>query len=80
MQYAPVQQYQQPYVPAQQEFRGPARAAHGPFYWLLLGWWWEPLAWLGRILLWVFLFPVGVWRSLRKGRKNREARERRGYR
>jgi hypothetical protein len=61
-------------------YRGPARHAHGPAYWLLVGWWWEPLAWAGRMLLWLFLLPVGVWRSLRKGRRNREARERRGYR
>lgn len=28
-----------------------------------------PVFWLGRIALWVFLFPVGVWRSLRHHRK-----------
>jgi hypothetical protein len=31
------------------------------------------------MLLWLLFFPVGLWRSLRKGRKNREARERRGF-
>lgn len=58
---------------------GPARNAHGVGYWLLVGWWWEPVAWLGRMTLWVLCFPLGLWRSMRKGRKNREARERRGY-
>lgn len=62
------------------EYRGPARTAHGPAYWLLIGWWWEPLTWAGRVLLWLFLLPIGIWRSVRKGRKNREARERRGFR
>lgn len=62
------------------EYRGPARTAHGGVYWLLVGWWWEPTKWLGRMVLWVVFFPVGLWRSARHGRKNREARERRGYR
>ena len=61
-------------------YRGPARRAHGKGYWWLVGWWWEPLAWAGRMLLWLAFFPAGIWRSLRKGRKNREARERRGAR
>lgn len=61
-------------------YRGPARNAHGAAYWTLIGWWWEPVKWAGRMALWIFVFPVGVWRSLRRGRKNREARERRGYR
>jgi hypothetical protein len=32
--------------------------------------------WFGRVLLWIFLFPVGVWRSLRHHRKKgvREAK------
>jgi fatty acid desaturase len=33
-----------------------------------------PFTWLGRVLLWVFLFPVGVWRSLRHHRKKGERR------
>lgn len=61
------------------EYRGPATTAHGGTYWLLIGWWWEPLAWLGRMSLWVLFLPVGIWRSVRKGRRNREMRERRGY-
>jgi hypothetical protein len=61
-------------------YRGPDRHAHGKGYWALIGWWWEPLAWLGRMLLWLTFFPAGIWRSLRKSRKNREARERRGIR
>lgn len=59
-------------------YRGPARTAHGWIYWTLVGWWWEPLCWAGRMLLWL-IPPLGVWRSGRKGRKNRERRERRGY-
>lgn len=61
-------------------YRGPTRTAHGPGYWLLVGWWWEPLAWAGRMLGWLIFLPFGIWRSARKGRKNREARARRGYR
>lgn len=63
-----------------EQYRGPSRAAHGLGYWLVVGFWWEPLAWLGRMALWVLFFPVGAWRSMRKGRKMREARERRGWR
>ena len=39
----------------------PARTAHGAVYWLLVGWWWGPAKWVGRMLLWIFLFPVGIW-------------------
>ena len=67
-------------VSAGPRYRGPARTAHGPVYWLLIGWWWGPTKWLGRVMLWLFLWPVGLWRSIVHGRKNREARERRGYR
>ena len=62
------------------EYRGPARTAHGWSYWIIAGWWWEPLKWLGRVTLWIVFWPAGLWRSLRHGRKNQEARERRGYR
>ncbi len=55
-----------------------ARTAHGPAYWLLVGWWWGPTKWLGRVLLWLFLLPVGIWRSVAHGRKTREAKQRRG--
>lgn len=61
-------------------YQGPARTAHGPAYWLLVGWWWLPLAKLGRVLLWMLFWPAGLWRSMRHGRKTRESRERRGYR
>ena len=60
-------------------YSGPARTAHGPGYWAAVGWWWEPTKWLGRVSLWVFLLPLGIWRTVRHSRKNREARERRGY-
>jgi hypothetical protein len=62
----------------QTAYRGPAKHAHGWVYWTLVGWYWEPLCWVGRMLLWL-IPPLGAWRSGRKGRKNRERRERRGY-
>jgi hypothetical protein len=49
-------------------------AANGPAYWLLVGWWWNPLKWLGRVCLWLVLWPIGLWRSLRHGRKKSEQR------
>lgn len=33
-----------------------------------------PFTWLGRVFLWVFLFPIGVWRSLRHHRRKAENR------
>lgn len=33
-----------------------------------------PVFWLGRVLLWVFLFPIGVWRSLVHHRKKAQRR------
>lgn len=33
-----------------------------------------PFTWFGRVFLWVFLFPVGVWRSLRHHRRKAEDR------
>lgn len=63
----------------EQTYQGPAKHAHGAAYWVGVGWWWEPLCWAGRMSLWLLLFPIGLWRSVRKGRKNRELRERRGY-
>ena len=56
----------------------PARTAHGLAYWLLVGWWWGPVKWFGRVLLWLVLWPVGLWRSIVHGRSAREARMRRG--
>jgi hypothetical protein len=31
-----------------------------------------PFTWFGRVLLWIFLLPVGIWRSLRHHRKKGE--------
>jgi len=31
--------------------------------------------WLGRVTLWVLLPPVGLWRSVRHGRKTSERRQ-----
>lgn len=28
-----------------------------------------PFTWFGRVLLWVFLLPIGIWRSLVHHRK-----------
>jgi hypothetical protein len=33
-----------------------------------------PFTWLGRVLLWILIFPIGVWRSLRHHRKKGERR------
>lgn len=33
-----------------------------------------PLFWAGRILLWMFILPIGIWRSLRHHRKKGERR------
>jgi hypothetical protein len=37
-----------------------------------------PFLWLGRVLLWIVFFPIGIWRSLRhhrkKGERNMEKR------
>ncbi|HYT30557.1 MAG TPA: hypothetical protein VEN82_07250 [Actinomycetota bacterium] len=33
-----------------------------------------PFTWLGRVLLWLTLWPVGLWRSLRHSRKKSERR------
>lgn len=55
----------------------PARTAHGLGYWLFVGWWWGPTKWVGRVLLWFFLFPVGIWRSIRHSQKAEGRRWRR---
>ena len=31
--------------------------------------------WLGRVALWVIFLPVGLWRSVRHGRKQSERRQ-----
>jgi len=56
----------------------PAHTAHGFIYWLLVGWWWGPTKWLGRVLLWVGFWPVGLWRSIVHGRNTRDSKMRRG--
>jgi len=33
-----------------------------------------PIFWLGRVLLWVVFFPLGIWRSLVHHRKKGERR------
>ena len=33
------------------------------------------LKWLGRVALWVIFLPVGLWRSIRHGRKQSERRQ-----
>jgi hypothetical protein len=50
----------------------PARTAHGIWYWLLFGWLWGVTKWFGRVMLWIFIWPVGLWRSIRHS-NNRQA-------
>lgn len=57
----------------------PARTAHGIHYWLWVGWWWAPLKWLGRVSLWLIMWPLGLWRSWANSRAKRDARVRRGH-
>jgi hypothetical protein len=40
----------------------------------IVGFIWGTLTRLGRILLWFVLLPVGLWRSIRHGRKKRDQR------
>ena len=42
---------------------------HGAAYWATIGWWWRPLCWAGRVLLWLVFWPAGLWRSIRHGHK-----------
>lgn len=58
----------------------PARNAHGPIYWILVGWWWGPIKWVGRVCMWLLFWPLGLWRSIVHGRNARDAKMRRGYR
>jgi hypothetical protein len=66
--------------PEEGGYRGPAKTAHGPIYWTLVGWWWGPLKWLGRVLLWLAFWPIGLWRSIRHHQDTQEGKQRRGYR
>jgi len=34
-----------------------------------------PIFWLGRVSLWLVFFPLGLWRSIRHGRKQSEKRQ-----
>lgn len=35
---------------------------------------WNFVKWLGRVALWVFVLPLGLWRSIRHGRRKSEER------
>jgi hypothetical protein len=34
-----------------------------------------PLFWLGRVSLWLLFLPLGLWRSIRHGKKQSERRQ-----
>jgi hypothetical protein len=34
-----------------------------------------PLFWFGRVSLWLLFFPLGLWRSIRHGKKQSERRQ-----
>ena len=34
-----------------------------------------PVFWLGRVLLWILFLPLGLWRSIRHGKKKSEQRQ-----
>ena len=42
---------------------------HGATYWMIVGWWWAPLKWAGRVVRWLVFWPVGLWRSMRHSRQ-----------
>ena len=33
-----------------------------------------PILWLGRVILWIVFLPLGLWRSIRHGKKQSERR------
>lgn len=35
---------------------------------------WNFVKWLGRVMLWLVFLPLGLWRSIRHGRKKDLAR------
>ena len=35
---------------------------------------WGFVKWLGRVSLWVVFLPLGLWRSIRHGRRKRDER------
>ena len=45
-------------------------------WWLTIGWWWRPLCWVGRVTLWLVAWPLGLWRSVRHGRRKRDRQDR----
>jgi hypothetical protein len=73
---APLPQAAVPVVHQQRAVR-PAHSAHGLLYWVTIGWLWQPTKWMGRVLLWLFLWPLGLWRSVHKNRVNEQAKLRR---
>lgn len=34
-----------------------------------------PVFWLGRVTLWIVFLPLGLWRSVRHGKKQSEKRQ-----
>ena len=34
-----------------------------------------PVLWLGRVSLWILFLPLGLWRSIRHGKKQSERRQ-----
>lgn len=42
-------------------------------------WLFAPITWLGRVTLWIVFWPLGLWRSVRHGRKKSEARQREAF-
>ena len=34
-----------------------------------------PVFWAGRVLLWIVFLPLGLWRSVRHGKKQSERRQ-----
>lgn len=47
-------------------------------WWLVIGWWWAPACWMGRVLLWLVAWPAGLWRSHRHAQRADARRARRG--
>jgi hypothetical protein len=50
------------------------RHRRGAAWWLLVGWWWAPCTWAGRVTLWLFAWPLGLWRSIRHGQRKQARR------
>jgi hypothetical protein len=58
-----------------------AKKSGKTLYWVTIGWMvalakplWVVLKKVGRIVLWIVLLPVGLWRSIVHGRKKRDRR------